>query len=94
MHVPAGDSKGTVDVRIWLSVFDLFDVNLPAHMFTIDFFLEASWEDEQQRPALQICFGSDRDAESLMEQSCFIQACEALYTPLISAMVPERRRRG
>ena len=53
-----------------------------------------SWEDEQQRPALQLCFGSDRDAESLMEQSCFIQACEALYTPLISAMVPERRRRG
>ena len=54
----------------------------------------ASWEDEQQRPAFQLCFGSDRDAESLMEQSCFIQACEALYTPLISAMVPERRRRG
>ena len=54
----------------------------------------ASWEDEQQRPGLQLCFGSDRDAESLMEQSCFIQACEALYTPLISAMVPERRRRG
>ena len=45
----------------------------------------SSWEAEQQQPALQLCFGAGRHPDALLENAKFMEACEALYSPLLSA---------
>ncbi len=44
-----------------------------------------SWEDEQHQPALQLCFGPQRQADAFLDDPSFIEASSALYTPLLTA---------
>ena len=34
------------EVRVRLNVYNITEVNLPQHTFTLDFFVEVTWEDE------------------------------------------------
>ena len=45
-----------------------------------------SWRKERERPAQQLCFGLEAEADLLLESSGFDQACEALYRPMLAAL--------
>ena len=45
-----------------------------------------SWRRERERPAQQLCFGAEAEADLLLGFSGFDQACEALYRPMLEAL--------
>ena len=47
-----------------------------------------SWRKERDRPAQQLCFGLEAEADLLLESPGFDQACEALYRPMLAALSP------
>ena len=46
------------------------------------------WELEREKVPQQLCFGRGADAALLLNSDGFASACEALYRPLLAALVP------